>query len=67
MSFAALEEISPVTYSVGNTMKRVVVIAWAAVAFGTPITPLALAGAAVACAGSYAYSVAGKRKLKAAA
>ena len=41
-------------------MKRVVVIAWAAVAFGTPITPLALAGAAVACAGSYAYSVAGK-------
>jgi hypothetical protein len=38
---------------VGNTVKRVVVIVAAAIAFQTPMTPIGIAGSAIAIAGMY--------------
>jgi solute carrier family 35 protein E1 len=43
--------------SVGNTVKRVVVIVAAALAFKTPMTPIGIAGSAIAIGGVLLYSI----------
>ncbi|KAJ1469810.1 hypothetical protein T484DRAFT_1642232, partial [Baffinella frigidus] len=40
-----LGSVAPITQSVGNTVKRVVVIVAAALVFRTPMTPMGIAGA----------------------
>jgi len=50
--------VSPVTFSVGNTMKRVAVIASSIVFFKNPVSALNYAGSAIAILGTYLYSVA---------
>lgn len=44
-------------HAVGNTIKRVVIIVAACVAFRTPMTPLSIAGSTIAVAGTLLYSL----------
>lgn len=55
-SYQALDEISPLTFSVGNTMKRVVVIISTVLVFRNPVWPLNALGSAIAIFGTFLYS-----------
>lgn len=64
-SYQALDEISPLTFSVGNTMKRVVVIVATVLVFRNPVRPLNALGSAIAIFGTFLYSQATTaRKMK---
>jgi len=56
LSFMVLSRVSPVTHSVGNCLKRVVVIVSSIMFFQTPVSPLNLAGTGIALAGVFLYS-----------
>ncbi|XP_010942965.1 xylulose 5-phosphate/phosphate translocator, chloroplastic [Elaeis guineensis] len=69
-SYQALDKISPLTFSVGNTMKRVVVIIASVLVFRNPIRPLNALGSAIAILGTFLYSqttTIGKKENKAVA
>ncbi|XVE90331.1 hypothetical protein DITRI_Ditri20bG0068800 [Diplodiscus trichospermus] len=55
-SYEALDEISPLTFSVGNTMKRVVVIVSTVLVFRNPVRPLNALGSGIAILGTFLYS-----------
>ncbi|XP_077247544.1 nucleotide/sugar transporter family protein [Tasmannia lanceolata] len=55
-SYQALDQISPLTFSVGNTMKRVVVIVATILVFRNPVRPLNALGSAIAIFGTFLYS-----------
>ncbi|KAG9452898.1 hypothetical protein H6P81_005802 [Aristolochia fimbriata] len=55
-SYQALDDISPLTFSVGNTMKRVVVIVATVIVFRNPVRPLNAVGSAIAIFGTFLYS-----------
>ncbi|KAJ4955746.1 hypothetical protein NE237_012529 [Protea cynaroides] len=55
-SYQALDQISPLTFSVGNTMKRVVVIVSSILVFRNPVRPLNALGSAIAVFGTFLYS-----------
>lgn len=61
-SYQALDEISPLTFSVGNTMKRVVVIVATILVFRNPVRPLNGLGSAIAILGTFLYSQATSAK-----
>lgn len=44
-------------HAVGNTIKRVVIIVAACIAFRTPMTPLSIVGSSMAVAGTLVYSL----------
>ncbi|KAK9046305.1 hypothetical protein V6N11_052197 [Hibiscus sabdariffa] len=44
----SLDEISPLTFSIGNTMKRISVIVSSIIIFHTPVQPINALGAAIA-------------------
>ncbi|KAE9594820.1 putative sugar phosphate transporter domain-containing protein [Lupinus albus] len=52
-SYQALDEISPLTFSVGNTMKRVVVIVSSVIVFRNPVRLLNGVGSAIAILGTF--------------
>lgn len=52
----SLNEISPLTFSIGNTMKRVTVIVSSIIIFHTQVRPINAAGAAIAIIGTFLYS-----------
>ncbi|KAK3410207.1 hypothetical protein EUGRSUZ_J02222 [Eucalyptus grandis] len=56
VSYGILEMVSPVTHSVGNCAKRVVVIISSVIFFQTPISPINSLGTALALAGVFLYS-----------
>uniref|UniRef100_A0A0D6R3P8 Sugar phosphate transporter domain-containing protein n=1 Tax=Araucaria cunninghamii TaxID=56994 RepID=A0A0D6R3P8_ARACU len=56
VSYMSLDQISPLTFSIGNTMKRVSVIASSIIIFHTPIRPVNALGAAIAILGTFLYS-----------
>ncbi|KAH7422759.1 hypothetical protein KP509_12G024000 [Ceratopteris richardii] len=56
VSYMSLDEISPLTFSIGNTMKRVSVIVSSIIIFHTPIQPINAIGAAIAILGTFLYS-----------
>ncbi|GAB2230594.1 hypothetical protein Droror1_Dr00014869 [Drosera rotundifolia] len=56
VSYMSLDEISPLTFSVGNTMKRISVIVSSIIIFRTPIQPVNALGAAIAILGTFLYS-----------
>lgn len=56
VSYMILQRVSPVTHSVGNCVKRVVVIVTSVLFFRTPVTPINGVGTAIALAGVFAYS-----------
>lgn len=49
--------LPPPQHAVGNTIKRVVIIVAACVAFRTPMTPLSIVGSSIAVAGTLLYSL----------
>ena len=58
VQFKALDQISPVTHAVGNTMRRVVIMLVCIFAFKTPVSLLGWVGSATAIGGTYAYAIA---------
>ncbi|KAE8664728.1 Xylulose 5-phosphate/phosphate translocator [Hibiscus syriacus] len=66
-SYQALDEISPLTFSVGNTMKRVVVIVSTVLVFRNPVRPLNALGSGIAILGTFLYSQATAKKKSSAA
>ncbi|KAF5840710.1 sugar phosphate/phosphate translocator-like protein [Dunaliella salina] len=50
--------ITPVTFSVGNTMKRVVVVVSSVLFFKNPVSAMNWVGSSIAIVGTYLYSVA---------
>ncbi|XP_060973224.1 glucose-6-phosphate/phosphate translocator 1, chloroplastic-like isoform X1 [Cannabis sativa] len=56
VSYMSLDEISPLTFSVGNTMKRISVIVSSIIIFHTPVQPVNALGAAIAVFGTFIYS-----------
>jgi solute carrier family 35 protein E1 len=56
VSYMSLNEISPLTFSIGNTMKRVTVIVSSIIVFHTPVLPVNAVGAAIAIFGTFLYS-----------
>lgn len=56
VSYMSLDEITPLTFSVGNTMKRISVIVSSIIIFHTPVRPVNALGAAIAILGTFLYS-----------
>ncbi|KAI4388349.1 hypothetical protein MLD38_000683 [Melastoma candidum] len=56
VSYMSLNEISPLTFSIGNTMKRISVIVSSIIIFRTPVQPVNAMGAAIAILGTFLYS-----------
>ena len=48
VSYMSLDQISPLTFSIGNTMKRISVIVSSILIFHTPVQPINALGAAIA-------------------
>ena len=66
VSYMILQRVSPVTHSIGNCVKRVVVIVSSVIVFQTPVNVLNAVGTAVALSGVFLYSqvkrLGGKKK-----
>lgn len=58
VAFYTLDAVHPITHAVGNTIKRVILILFSVVRFGTPMTTQSAIGSTIAIAGVFAYSVA---------
>ncbi|GMJ06691.1 PHOSPHOENOLPYRUVATE/PHOSPHATE TRANSLOCATOR, Nitrous Oxide Overexpressor 1, CAB UNDEREXPRESSED 1 [Hibiscus trionum] len=56
VSYMILQRVSPVTHSVGNCVKRVVVIVSSVIFFKTPVSPINALGTGIALAGVFLYS-----------
>ncbi|GMP52596.1 hypothetical protein CsSME_00018340 [Camellia sinensis var. sinensis] len=56
VSYMSLNEISPLTFSIGNTMKRISVIVSSIIIFHMPVQPVNALGAAIAILGTFLYS-----------
>lgn len=56
VSYMILQRVSPVTHSVGNCVKRVVVIVSSVLFFRTPVSPINALGTGIALAGVFFYS-----------
>ncbi len=56
ISYMILSRVSPVTHAVGNCMKRVTVIVVTLLYFKNPVSPLNMAGTALALSGVFLYS-----------
>ncbi|KAG2408163.1 Phosphoenolpyruvate/phosphate translocator [Vigna angularis] len=64
VAYMILQKVSPVTHSVGNCVKRVVVIVSSVIFFRTPVSPINALGTAIALAGVFLYSRARRLKSK---
>eukprot|EP00249_Psilotum_nudum_P010544 c22604_g1_i1 orf=250-1566(-) len=56
VSYMILQRVTPVTHSVGNCVKRVVVIVTSVLVFKTPVSTINALGTGIALAGVFAYS-----------
>jgi solute carrier family 35 protein E1 len=56
VSYMILQKVSPVTHSIGNCVKRVVVIVSSVIVFQTPVSMLNAVGTAIALSGVFMYS-----------
>ena len=63
-SFLTLSKLSPVTHSVANTLKRVVIIVASCIVFKTPMSLLGGIGSGIAVLGTLLYSLAKKHYSK---
>ncbi|XVE67899.1 hypothetical protein DITRI_Ditri09bG0025000 [Diplodiscus trichospermus] len=64
VSYMILQMVSPVTHSVGNCVKRVVVIVSSVIFFQTPVSPINSLGTTLALIGVFLYSKAKQMKPK---
>ncbi|XP_014496692.1 phosphoenolpyruvate/phosphate translocator 2, chloroplastic [Vigna radiata var. radiata] len=62
VSYMILEMVSPVTHSVANSVKRVVIIVSSVIFFQTPVSPVNALGTAIALVGVFLYSRAKRMK-----
>jgi len=63
VAFITLNQVSPITHSIANTIKRVCIILATVLVFGNKLTPLGALGSSIAVAGTFLYSFAkGKYK-----
>lgn len=67
VAFRCLNVVHPVTHAVGNTFKRVFLIATSIIYYKTKLTPLAALGSFMAIAGVLMYSLAKEYSAKSAA
>ncbi|KAJ1625452.1 triose-phosphate transporter family-domain-containing protein [Pavlovales sp. CCMP2436] len=58
VAFFTLSQVNPVTHAIGNTVKRVAIIAATVIVFRNPVSPLSIVGSAIAVAGALGYSLA---------
>jgi len=58
VSFYVLDSVHPITHAVGNTIKRVILILYSVVRFGSVLSLQGKVGSAIAIGGVFAYSVA---------
>lgn len=58
VSFYTLDSVHPITHAVGNTIKRVILILFSVIRFGTAMTAQSAFGSTVAILGVFGYSVA---------
>ncbi|XP_042454527.1 phosphoenolpyruvate/phosphate translocator 1, chloroplastic-like isoform X2 [Zingiber officinale] len=65
-AYMILSRVSPITHSVGNCVKRVVVIISAVIFFRTPVSPINSIGTGVALVGVFLYSRVTRAKPKSA-
>jgi len=63
VAFITLNQVSPITHSIANTIKRVCIILATVLVFGNKLTPLGALGSSIAVAGTFLYSAA-KAKYK---
>jgi solute carrier family 35 protein E1 len=63
-SFLCLSRLSPVTHSVANTLKRVVIIIASCIVFRTPMSLIGGIGSGIAVTGTLLYSLAKKKYAK---
>ncbi|KAI9115589.1 hypothetical protein K1719_013258 [Acacia pycnantha] len=56
VSHMSLDQISPLTFSIGNTMKRISIIVSSIIIFHKPVQPVNALGAAIAILGTFLYS-----------
>ncbi|KAI5417007.1 triose phosphate/phosphate translocator, non-green plastid, chloroplastic [Lathyrus oleraceus] len=56
VSYMILERVSPVTHSVANCVKRVIVIVSSVIFFQTPVSPINALGTGIALSGVFLYS-----------
>ncbi|KAI3997679.1 hypothetical protein MKX01_040652 [Papaver californicum] len=56
IAYMILQRVSPVTHSVGNCVKRIVVIVSSVLFFNTPVSPINSIGTGIALAGVFLYS-----------
>lgn len=56
-SFLALERLSPVTHSVANTLKRVIIIVASCIVFKTPVSRVGAIGSGIAVLVSVVYYI----------
>lgn len=61
MAFRCLHVVHPVTHAVGNTFKRVFLIATSILYYDKPLTPMAIFGSAIAIGGVLLYSLVKER------
>ncbi|XP_078168916.1 phosphoenolpyruvate/phosphate translocator 2, chloroplastic-like isoform X1 [Carex rostrata] len=66
VSFMILAKVSPLTHSVGNCVKRVVVIVTFVIFFCTPVSPINSLGTGIALGGVFLYSQVKRMKPKSA-
>ncbi|KAG5186132.1 plastidic triose-phosphate/phosphate translocator [Tribonema minus] len=57
VAFLALDAVHPVVHAVGNTLKRVFIIASGVILFGNKITPLGMVGSSLAIVGVLIFSL----------
>ncbi|KAL1511930.1 hypothetical protein AB1Y20_005211 [Prymnesium parvum] len=57
VAFITLNQISPITHSIANTIKRVCIILATVLVFGNKLTPLGAIGSSIAVAGTFFYSI----------
>lgn len=56
LSYMILARVAPITHSIGNCVKRVVVIAASIIAFQNPVSYQSMAGTSIAMFGVFMYS-----------
>lgn len=56
VSYMILQRVSPVTHSIGNCLKRVIVIVASVIFFKNPVSKQNIIGTSIALAGVFAYS-----------
>merc|ERR1719408_888252 len=57
VAFITLNQVSPVTHSIANTIKRVCIILATVLVFGNKLTTLGAIGSTIAIAGTFVYSI----------